>query len=174
MFCPRCSEPKANEATQFCTKCGFDLTDLQTFVESGGSNLKKSQRHNGMEQGVKLILLSVLMFPIYVFIGPFFPANDVLVESGISTTWFEQISWTLIWVTFLAGVARLIFAFIFERGVDKTAFRDDAARSFESNRKKAALPDSDSFQAANPGRWKTTDELFEPVLRKPKASGELR
>jgi len=116
------------------------------------------------------------MIPIYVFIGPLFPANDVLVESSPSTTWFEQVSWAIMWVTFLAGVARIAFAFAFEivsnqEGKLKNSVND--TRSFTSKSAQAALPDGESFQTADPGRWKTTNELFEPAFAKRKTSGEL-
>jgi hypothetical protein len=170
MFCPKCSEAKTNETTQYCTKCGFDLRGLQDFVEKGGFG--KPSHRNGVAQGVKLILLSVLIIPVWLFIGPLFPANDVLIESSPSTTWFEQVTWTLMWVTFLAGVARIVFAYAFERGT--TLNQGDARREFMPKRENASLPDGGAFRTADPGRWRTTDELFEPAIRQPRTSGDLR
>ena len=41
MFCPNCSEQKANDATQFCKRCGLDLFGLSEFVESGAGDVRK-------------------------------------------------------------------------------------------------------------------------------------
>ncbi len=102
MFCPKCAEIQSNETTQYCRKCGFNLENLTSFVETKGElNSQTSSRQNGIRQGVKLILLSVILFPIYVFLAPMFPPNDVLVESSPSNTWFEQISWAIMTTLFL-------------------------------------------------------------------------
>ncbi len=168
MFCPRCSEAKAAENTQFCTKCGFNLTGLHTFVESGG---KRPDKRKGIEQGVKLIMLGVILIPVWMFIAPAFPANDRFIEGAPSTTWAEAIAWILMWVSFLAGAGRIAFALVFETAAAWSVAQSD--RNVGETPENAALPSGESFQGVKPGKWKTTDELFEPVLRKPRTSGEL-
>jgi len=168
MYCPRCAENQAEQSHTFCTKCGWQI------AERAVRNAElENKRRKGIEQGVKLILLSLLMIPIYIFIAPLFPANDVLVESSPSTTWFEQISWAMMWVTCLAGVARIAFALAFESVLNHPVGETPLPLLNQEREFRAALPNGESFQAANTGRWKTTGALFEPVFAKRKTSGEL-
>lgn len=174
MFCPNCSELKQNEDTQYCTTCGLDLNDLKRFVASGGSGFRRSKLRKGIEQGVKLMLLGVLLIPVWMFIAPAFPANDRLVESAPSTTWAEAVSWILMWMLFLAGAVRISYAFMFERVSNHTVGETPTHLLNQGEGPSAALPSGEEFQAMKPGGWKTTDELFKPVMRRPKTSGELR
>jgi hypothetical protein len=108
-----------------------------------------------------------------------FPPNDVLVESSPSNTWFEQISWAIMTTLFLVGVVRIAYAFMFENhfAEQKPHFKDDlenVQKSFKSSEKHNALPPSQAAPASNFGKWKTTDELFEPICVKRKTSGELK
>lgn len=168
MFCPRCSEAKAGENTQFCTKCGFDLTGLHTFVEGRG---KRPDRRMGIEMGVKLIMLGMFLIPVWMFIGSAFPANDRFVEGAPSTTWAEAVAWILMWVSFLAGAGRIVFALAFENAAARAVSLSD--QKLGEAHTNAMLPSGESFQGVKPGKWKTTDDLYEPVFQKPKTSGEL-
>jgi hypothetical protein len=180
MFCPKCAEIQSNGTTQYCRKCGFNLEKLKTFVETNGELLSPSSlRQKGIRQGVKLILLSVILFPIYVFLAPMFPPNDVLVESSPSDTWFEQISWAIMTTIFLVGTVRIIYAFVFEtyfaeQKSDSPYNLENVKKSFKSSEEHKALPPSQAVPVSNFGKWKTTDELFEPIFVKQKTSGELK
>lgn len=180
MFCPKCSETLSGKTTKFCTKCGFKLGNLQSFVEANGElNAHNSSRQKGIRQGVKLILWSLILFPIYVFLAPLFPPNDVLVESSPSSTWFEQISWAIMTTLFVAGLVRIAYSFIFENipAERKTNSQNKAEKikqSFKPREKQNVLPPSQETPVSEFGKWKqTTDELFEPILVKRKTSGEL-
>ncbi len=180
MFCPKCAEIRSNETTQYCRKCGFNLENLTSFVETSGEmNSQTSLRQKGIRQGVKLILLSVVLFPIYVFLAPMFPPNDVLVESSPSNTWFEQISWAIMTTLFLVGIVRIAYAFVFENhfAEQKSNLQNNSEnvkKSFKSSKRHKALPPSQTAPVSNFGKWKTTDELFEPIFVKRKTSGELK
>ncbi|MBA3335647.1 MAG: zinc ribbon domain-containing protein [Acidobacteria bacterium] len=180
MFCPKCAEIQLNETTQYCRKCGFNLENLMSFVETNGElNSQTSLRQKGMRRGVKLILLSVILFPIYVFLAPMFPPNDVLVESSPSNTWFEQISWAIMTTLFLVGIVRIAFAFMFENHFAKQKSgsqnnSENVQKSFKASEKHNALPPSQVEPVSNLGKWKTTGELFEPIFVKRKTSGELK
>lgn len=180
MYCPKCSEIQSNESTLYCRKCGFNLENLTSFIETNGNlNSQNSSRQKGIRRGVKLILLSVILFPIYVFLAPLFPANDVLVESSPSDTWYEQISWAIMTTLFLAGTLRIAYAFAFEnhfaeRKLNSQNDSENTQKTFASSKKPNALPPSQSATASNFGKWKITDELFEPVFVKRKTTGELK
>ena len=169
MYCPNCSEPKAQDNTKYCTKCGFDLRGLDDVVSRGGLGSKSGR--TGIENGLRLILLGLMLVPVWLFIGVIFPPDDKFLESSPSTTWLEQIFWIAMWVLFIAGAARIVLSLAFERsanerGTDSPAIEQEAARH--------SLPSGEDFRPADPGMWKSTDDFFEPVIKTARTSGELR
>jgi hypothetical protein len=177
MFCPKCGEKQTSEKTQFCSKCGFPTKGIKLLLEKNGKtdgDIQISARQKGIRQGAKLIMLSMILYPAFIFLSAMFPPNDVLVESSPSSTWFEQIGWAVLWTIFLAGVARIAFALIFEK--NSAAKNDFAENSEQLNQSetKGALPPQQSIPVSGFGKWKeTTDKIFEPVIKE-KISGELR
>jgi hypothetical protein len=107
-----------------------------------------------------------------MFIGPMFPPGDRLVESAPSTTLLEQLFWILMWMSFLAGAARIVYAYAFERAAEKS----DRPRKIErvDTEEQRSLPSADYFKPADPGQWRSSEELFEPILKQRHTSGELR
>lgn len=181
MFCPKCAEAQGEETTQYCRRCGFNLDNLKLFVETNGElNSQISSRQKGIKQGAKLILLSFILFPIYIFLAPLFPPTDVLVESSPSTTWFEQISWTIMTTLFLVGLIRIAYAFVFEKHFieQKNNLQNESesvVKFINQSKTQSALPPSQAAPVSNFGKWKeTTGDLFEPVFAKRKTSGELK
>jgi hypothetical protein len=174
MFCPNCSEPKANETTQFCKRCGLDLFGLSEFVESGASDVRtpdaKGKQAKGIRQGVKLLALGLMLIPVWMFIGIIFPPNDRLVESAPSTTALEAIAWIAMWVAFIAGALRIAYAALFE---EKRSISSHRSGVGPANKSAHGLPSGDAFRPTAPGGWKTTGELFEPVKRTARTSGDL-
>ena len=183
MFCPNCAEPQANDATQFCSKCGFSTKGVKQLIETGGKvkfETEQSPRHTGIRQGVKLILLSMILFPAFVLLNSLFPGNDRLVESSPDNTIFEQVGWAILWTIFLTGVARIGYACLFEKNLapikeDDAVVGEKEQKSFQPNEARNALPPSQSIPISNFGKWKeTTRELFEIPRAKEKTSGELK
>jgi len=174
MFCPKCSQSSATESTQFCSKCGFNLKGVRNLIEGKESENTISNRQKGIRQGSKLILLSLVLYPAFVLLSALFPPNDVLLESSPSTTLFEQIGWAILWTICLSGVARIFYSLIFERNSASIDNEIKQTGQINSNEAKAALPPQQSTPVSDFGRWKTTEELFEPVFTKPKTSGELK
>lgn len=177
MFCPKCGEKQAFEETQFCARCGFPSKGVKTLLGKDGmletDNLL-SQRQKGIRQGAKLILLSFILFPAFVFLNALFPPNDILVESSPSNTWFEQISLTILWTIFLAGSARAVYAMIFEKNTAVTENTTKNPKQFKPSETKGALPPSQSIPVSDFGKWKeTTGRIFEPITRE-KTSGALK
>ncbi len=123
MYCPKCSQPQVSDAVQFCSRGGLPLLNLKEMVSSHGktrletSNKDKdtlSSRQRGTRLGVMLMLLSVILIPAYILLAALFPANDRLIESSVSDTPFEKISQALLLTIFLLGLARLLYARIFQ------------------------------------------------------------
>jgi hypothetical protein len=112
------------------------------------------------------MMIGVLLIPVWMFIGGAFPADDRFVESSPSTTWPEMIAWIAMWVFFIAGLARVGYAAIFERrngGNDK-----------EPQGSPSQLYAGDSFRAAKSEGWRETNvDLFEAATKAQRNSGGL-
>ena len=177
MFCPKCAEKQAFNETQFCSKCGFPTIGVKMLLEKDGKfedDNQLSQKQKGIRQGAKLILLSIILFPAFVFLNAMFPPSDVLVESSPSSTWFEQISLTVLWTIFLAGAARIVYAMTFEKNVSVASESAENTKKINSSQTKGALPPQQSIPVSGFGKWKeTTGKIFEPI-GKEKTSGELK
>lgn len=171
MFCPRCSTKKAENGTQYCTNCGLDVSELDDYLKRAGNGTKRTDRERGIQQGVKLILMGFVLIPVWLFIGQMFPPNDRFVESSPSTTWLEQLFWILMWISFLAGAARLIYALAFSQNAAMK--KTEKNGEIPASEQRHSLPSGDKFKPAEPGRWRSTGELFERVVSRPRNSGEL-
>jgi hypothetical protein len=175
MFCPKCSELQASDETQFCSKCGFPTRGVKILLQNDGQVENEiSPRQKGIRQGAKLILLSLILFPAFVFLNAMFPPNDRLVESSPSNTWFEQLSLAILWTIFLAGAAHIAYALVFESKASISENFREETKQINSKQAKNALPPSQSIPVSDFGKWKTTGDLFEKVYKKAKTSGELR
>jgi hypothetical protein len=173
MFCPKCSTPKAEGNTQYCTSCGLDLTGLSDFVQTGGEVGSEARFRKGIRHGVTLLLIGVVLIPVWMFIGPTFPPNDRLVEGAPSTTLLEGLFLILMWMSFLAGAARIVYAYAFERGSTVSGVSPQKIEPVDTDEQRS-LPSADYFKPANAGQWRSSEELFEPVLKQHRTSGELR
>ena len=168
MFCPRCSESKAGDETVYCTRCGLDLSDLDSFVDE---NVKaRSNTGRGIKQGIILLALGLLLIPVWMFIGAAFPPDDKLVESSPSTTWPEQIAWIVMWMAFIASALRIAYSLVFERS--ETHRHGQPILSLNKSEDRY-LASAETFEAAQPGKWRTTDDLAQTIIRKARTSGDL-
>ena len=167
MFCPKCSQPQASEETQFCSHCGLSLNNLKEIVSAGGiskdSGDKRSPRQKGMRQGVMLMVLSLILIPAYVLLAPLFPANDRLVESAVSDTPFEKISQAILLTIFLLGLARMLYARLFQASTSD-AERDGDPAQLQGSRSHQALPPAQGIPVGGFGSWRAnTGEIAKPA-----------
>jgi hypothetical protein len=168
MFCPRCSESKASEETVYCTRCGLDLSDLDSFVDE--TVKARSNTGRGIKQGIILLALGLLLIPVWMFIGAAFPPADKLVESSPSTTWPEQIAWIVMWMAFIGSALRIAYSLVFERSETRRHGQSISSLNKSEDR---YLASAEAFEAAQPGKWRTTDDLAQTIIRKTRTSGEL-
>ncbi|HSK70263.1 MAG TPA: zinc ribbon domain-containing protein [Pyrinomonadaceae bacterium] len=176
MFCPKCASEIVSDETGFCSKCGFALKSVRKAVENNGENedsSELSQFQKGIRFGIKLLLLALILIPAFQILGGFFVPNDVLIESSPSSSWFDLLGNAVLITLFLAGAARIFCAVVFERSAKTENSSADSIKEI-SGKEKNALPPSRSAPVSDFGKWKTTDELFEPIFSKPKTSGELK
>ena len=183
MFCPKCASEINSNETKFCSKCGFTIKSVREIVkENKADESEILQFQKGLRFGAKLLLVALILFPVFQILSGLFPPDDKLVESSPSSTWFDFIGNAVLFVVALSGMARIFYAFVFERSTKSNIFKnfnksdisDDETMREISARKINALPSSQSIPVSDFGKWKTTDELFEPIFSKPKTSGELK
>jgi hypothetical protein len=174
MFCPNCACEVVSDETRFCSKCGFTLTRVRNIVENSGEDQSGiSQFQKGIRFGVKLLLLALILFPVFQILGAFFTPDDKLVESSPSSSWFDLLGNAVLIALALSGVARIFYAIVFERSAQSNVLTKPSTKEIYGQ-KKNALPPPTAASASDFGKWKTTDEFFEPVFNKPKISGDLR
>lgn len=164
MYCPKCSEPQVSEETQFCSRCGSPLSNPKEMVvaegktrlrPSGAGEAGLSPRQKGVRQGVVLMLLSVVLIPAYFLLAALFPANDRLVESSVSDTPFEKISQAVLFTVFMLGLARVLYARLFQQGTSlgEGEGETETAR-LEGSASKYELPPAQSIPVSGFGSWR--------------------
>lgn len=183
MFCPKCAAEINSNETKFCSKCGFTIKAVREIVkENKADESEISQFQKGLRFGVKLLLLALILLPIFQILSGLFPPDDKLVESSPSSTWFDFLGNAVLIALTLSGIARIFYAFVFERSTKSNIFKnfnksdisDDEVMREISECERNALPPSQNIPVSDFGKWKTTDELFEPIFSKSKTSGELK
>ena len=168
MFCPRCSMAKTVEETVYCTSCGLDLRDLGGFVDESVKAPSITER--GIKQAMILSALGLLLIPVWMFIGAAFPPDDKLVESSPSTTLLEQIAWIVMWMAFIASALRIAFSIVFERSRTR---QHEQPKLLLDKAEDRYLTSADTFTAVQPGKWRTTGDLAQTIIRKTRTSVEL-
>lgn len=162
MYCPKCSQPQVSDEIQFCSRCGLPLKNIKDIVLADGkTKVSKSQadedklspRQKGVRQGVILMLLSVILIPAYVLLAALFPANDRLVESSVSDTPFEKISQAILFTIFMCGVARMLYARLFQQGGRHEAGEREVAQ-LDGSSSNYALPPAQSIPVSGFGTWR--------------------
>ena len=171
MTCPKCSQ-SSNDA-QFCSRCGSPLERRAESLaparqpearEAEKEDERFSPRQKGVRQGIKLMLLSIVLIPAYLLLAALFPANDKLVESHVSDTPFEKISQAVLFTIFMCGLARLIYAYFFERGVAEESTQKRETGQLNEASGRFALPPAQSIPVSGFGAWRTnTGEVSQSV-----------
>ena len=159
MYCPKCSQPLSAAELGFCSRCGLPLTGLTQMLANGETKTKceATPRQKGIRQGVVLISLSVILIPAYILLAALFPANDRLVESAVSDTPFEKISQALLLTLFLLGLARLLYARLFQSAA--VPAERTAATQFQDSSINYSLPDAHGTPVSGFGTWRETGEI---------------
>lgn len=174
MFCPNCAYEVVSEKTRFCSKCGFTLNAVRNIVENNGEDQSEiSQFQKGVKFGVKLLLIALILLPVFQILSGFFTPDDKLVESSPSSSWFDLLGNAVLIALTFSGIARIFYAILFECSAKSHILTTPSIKEI-FGREKNALPPSTAAPASDFGKWKTTDELFEPIFNKSKTSGDLR
>ncbi len=106
MYCPQCSQQQISDELRFCSRCGFPLDGVNKLVAGGGTlpaleeDADKpvgSTRRRGVQQGIILMFVSVLLLPLVEVIGR--PYNEIL-----------------LFMFLLGGILRTLYALAFQEG----------------------------------------------------------
>jgi len=158
MFCPKCARPAA-EGVQFCQQCGQQLGEVRKVLEAGGAGevaagggakgAGRLRDRGGVRQGFKLSALALLLLP-------FFPPVEMLLRELIPSrenTRLDELPLelfgTLILVLFVAGLARMLYAVLFEGKAGQGGALEEPAKEVSGARDRQALPPSQSIPAAD-------------------------
>lgn len=163
MYCPKCSQEQVSAEVQFCSRCGLALLNLKEIVLGSNKRIVKeperiSPRQKGKRQGVLVMLLSIILIPAYILLAALFPANDRLVESSVSDSPFEKISQAVLITVFLLGLARLLYARIFQTA-STDAGEEVAAVRFQNSSENYSLPHARTNPVSGFGSWRETGEI---------------
>ena len=105
MYCPGCGYQTTEGAVRFCPGCGFRLdgvTELLTRAGEPEAPAALSQRQMGLRIGVKIILLSLVLSPVFLGLSFLFDSPVPL---------FPPVT------LFLAGLAWALYSYIFGENV---------------------------------------------------------
>lgn len=175
MYCPKCSQPQVSDEVQFCSRCGLPLKNLKEIVLADGKTKvskpeagELSLRQKGVRQGVKLMLLSIILIPAYVLLAALFPAHDRLVESSVSDTPFEKLSQAILFTIFLCGLARVLYARFFQQGGGSSEIEEKASEvaQLDGPTSSYALPPASGIPVSSFGTWRAnTGEMAQARRR---------
>jgi hypothetical protein len=76
MYCPNCGQQQLSDNTKFCSRCGIPVSGLAEWVASSGKlavheeiapKVITSPRRRGIRRGVKVVLSSLALSPVFFF-----------------------------------------------------------------------------------------------------------
>jgi hypothetical protein len=157
MYCPRCGQQALDEV-RFCSRCGLRLDAVTSLLDNDGSAAppaadpgqgKATVRQKGIRLGVKLIFLSIVLFPLFFAI-----AISRHVDSPAPL---------LVPVTvFLVGLMRLLYSVIFEEEQSHAKHMRVHPQEITPNRNKVLPPPNASVTPQRPTN--TADMLYRPSV----------
>ena len=174
MFCPKCSRPVAY-GLQFCQQCGLALEGVKRLLESGGVEAEiavvkgktrsLSPRRKGYRQGFKLVLLALIVLPFYPLVEGLLESLIPSVENSRLDELPLELFGTLLFVVFLSGLVRMLYARMFESGEAsaESEVEDEAKPRMFGAFSQHALPPSQSIPVEDfTARRVNTADLAKP------------
>jgi len=155
MYCPQCSQQQISDELRFCSRCGFPLDGVVKLVAAGGTlpaleekagKPVRSPRRSGVQQGIILIFVSILVLPLVSVIAS--PYHEVL-----------------IFIFLLGGILRALYALAFQEGAlfNSRKQKDSVASSqVGANTSGYALPPSQAAALNFSERRVETAEMVKP------------
>jgi hypothetical protein len=167
MFCPVCSQEQVSDEVRFCSRCGFLLTGVSQVIANGGvfpqmSNNNDpnaiSPRKKGIKQGALLLFLSFIVVPLLAIVTIAAEAEPFFVVAAFI-------------LTFVAGILRMLYAFLFESkspgAVSENVLPDSIQNILPGKKSQSALPPQQGVPAASyvppvaAPNWRETNDLMQ-------------
>jgi hypothetical protein len=132
MFCPKCGQSQVADEVRFCSRCGFHLSGAAELLANHGlltpttsqiAAQDLSPRRKGVRQGGKLMLIGMFVIAFLLVFVALTGAPEEFPLLGL--------------LVFLAGLLRLIYAFLFE---EKVPAAPPAAQAYAPPRFAAPQP----------------------------------
>jgi hypothetical protein len=168
MYCPQCGQQQIPGETRFCSRCGFPLVGVTELLSNGGvlptlqsgeTKQVSSPKREGVRQGGMLFLIGVVAVPLLAVLSTLF--NNELAEYivGLAAIIF-----------FVGGLARMLYAALFEEGAPRTQTAASPAYlppsieqpKVSGNMRSAALPPPQSNPAPDRRPRPNTAEITRP------------
>ncbi len=118
MFCPQCGQQQVSDEVRFCSRCGFQLGVVSGLLPTGGALpqsfstaaadvWKPSPRRRGVQQGILMMFIGMVLTPVLAVIlepphGNLYLAQTLVPLSAIIFFW--------------GGILRMLYAGIFQEG----------------------------------------------------------
>jgi hypothetical protein len=113
MFCPRCGQQQVVDEVRFCARCGFTLGFVSELLANNGmmpSHLvpdnplarELTPRRRGLRAGGRMMFVGAALVPIFALFVAMTGFQPEVILTGL--------------IIFIAGLARLLYAAIFEEG----------------------------------------------------------
>ena len=166
MFCPQCGQQQASDVARFCSRCGFQLAAVSGLLATGGAAPElameavpapDSPRRKGARLGGKLMLSGMFLSPALAMLSELLGTPEELALLGV--------------MVFMAGMFRLLYAFIFEDGPFRRQLQRQQTfipqqQQFAPPREVSALPPSQGAPARGyvPPRVETADLAYRPSV----------
>lgn len=129
MHCPQCGQQQVSSELRFCSRCGFPLSGVVELVSNGGiipqyqpapEGPKVSPRRKGVQQGVALIFIAVVLTPLFAALNSYLGFPEIFAALAAI-------------IGFIGGPLRILYAAIFEEGAQKIVY-------VNSNQQQAGFP----------------------------------
>ncbi len=162
MHCPKCGQQQISDETRFCSRCGFALANIAAVVAADGDlpeHLpatavgKRSQRSNGVRQGLFILLIALFAVPL-------------LAAISVSLHLGPPLSIIALFLLAGSGILRIAYAWLFESPestADIAKSERAAIRGVASGELPAAPTTAADYIAPAMGGWKAdTNDLSIP------------
>jgi len=118
MYCPQCGQQQVSSELRFCSRCGFPLGGVMELLVNGGilpqpqpagDKPKMSPRRKGVQQGVALIFLGIVLTSLLGVLSSYLDFPEIFVAMSAI-------------IGFVGGPLRVLYALIFEEGEQKIVY----------------------------------------------------
>jgi hypothetical protein len=156
MYCPNCGQQQLSDEMRFCSRCGLALSGLAEWLAGGtlppmitpeATVSPSSPRRRGMRRAAKLMFLSGVLFPVFLFIC-------FVIKEGAPMI--------IPIVLFFVSVVLMLYARLFGDPNPHVNLARAQAPRFDSTSARGSLPPPISIPITDLSRQTRTNELAQP------------